>query len=208
VATYESVKARASRPATVVSLCLDGEALGEIRALERQLLEAPLPTSLERSPQSVLAEQIAAVQARAAESMVDFSLRAIRGPDWLPLWASRPVPGDGESAEEFNARWFPFVCQIVALSCVDPVMTAEQVADLVDDLPMDSWLELSEAAYDLNTNKVSVPFSAAVSALTSNSDATSRRPSESASPSASSVAKEPAKRRRTTAKRVKPPAAR
>jgi hypothetical protein len=205
--TFEEIKAKASRPATVVSLCLDGAALGEIRALERQLAEAPLPTNLgERNPATVIAEQIQAVQARVAESMVDFHLRAVRGVDWVPFWETRPTPAEGESAEEFNARWFPFVCQIVSLTCVDPVMTPEQVVELVDDLPMDSWLELSEAAWALNTNKVSVPFSAAVSALSQISGETSRRPSESGSRSPSSAARKPAKKPRTTAKTAKSPA--
>lgn len=193
----------------VVSLCLDGEALGEIRALERQLGDVPMPSNIgERNPATVIVEQIRAIQARVAESSADFHLRAIRGVDWLPFWAGRPTPDEGESSEAFNVRWFDFMCKMVALTCVDPAMTPEQVADLVDNLPMDSWVELSEAVWALNTNKVTVPFSAAVSALTSNSDATSRRPSESESPSASSGAPKPAKRRRTTTKAAKPPAAR
>lgn len=201
--TFEEVKARASRPATVVSLCLDGAALGEIKALERQLTDAPAASNLgERSPAAVIVEQIEAVQARARESMVDFHLRAIRGVDWIPFWELRPQPAEGESPVDFNGRWFTYVCQMVALTCVDPVMTPEQVAELVDTLPADSWTALYDEVWALNTNKVSVPFSAAASALTSPSGETPRRLPSSGSPSADSAATSPARRRRTTTKPV------
>lgn len=200
MAKFEDIKARASRPATVVSLCLDGEALGEIRELERQLGETYIPTSLEdRNPATEIVEQIKARQERAKESYVDFHLRAVRGPDWAPFWSGRPVVDEGESSEAFNVRWFDFVCRMVSLTCVDPVMTPEQVAELVDEMPADSWAELSEEVWALNTNKVTVPFSAAASAMSQNSGATSRRLSESASPSASSEEPKPTRRRRTTA---------
>lgn len=204
VRTYADIRGKASRPATVVPLCLDGAALGEIRALERQLANAPAQSSLaDRNPATAIVEQIEAIRARAAESNVDFHLRAIRGPDWLPFWASRPVAGDGESAQEFEVRWFAFMCQMVSLTVVDPVMTADEVAELVDDLPVDSWGELSDQVWNLNTNKVGVPFSAAAFALSQSSDETSKPPSDSGSPSASSGAAKPAKRPRTTTTKVK-----
>ncbi len=207
--TFEEIKARASRPATVVSLCLDGEALGEIRELEKQLDNAPVPTNLgEPSVAHQIREQIEAVQERCRESMVDFKLRAIRGPDWAPFWATRPIPDKDESSEEFGGRWFTFVCDLVSRSVVDPAMTPEQVAELADELPQDSWNELSDEAWTLNTNKVSVPFSAAVSALTSSSDEKPRRRPSTASPSADSEASPPAKRPRTTTPKAKSPAGR
>lgn len=187
--TFEEVKARASRPATAVALCLDGAALGEIRDLERRLAEAPLPGNLgERSQAAILREQIEQVQERARESEVDFKLRAIRGADWLPFWQTRPAREPDESEEAFNARWFVFVCDMLARTCVDPVMTPEQVAELADELPLDSWDRLCGAAWDLNTRKVTIPFSDAVSVLTQTSDETSRRQPSSASPSPASEA--------------------
>ncbi|MDP9145664.1 MAG: hypothetical protein M3N43_13410 [Actinomycetota bacterium] len=205
---FRDVLGKASRPTTVVSLCLDGEALGEIRALEHRIDEGYVPMSLaDRNPASDIVEQIEAIQERAKESYVDFHLRAVRGPDWAPFWSGRPVPGEGESSEAFNVRWFDFVCRMVSLTCVDPVMTPEQVAELVDEMPADSWGELSEEVWALNTNKVTVPFSAAASAQSQNSGATSRRLSDSGSPSASSGEPKPARKRRTTTKTAKPPAA-
>ncbi len=166
--TFEEVKAKASRPTQVVTLVLDGEALGDVQELERRLAEAPLPTSLaEQSPQSKYREQIEAAQQRAEESKVPFRLRALSGAEWMSFTAvSQPQKQPDETDDAFQGRWFAFVCEMVARTSVDPVMTPEQVHELVDHLPASSWDALAEAAWELNTRKVTVPFSAAASALT------------------------------------------
>ena len=167
MASYDDIRARASRPTTVVQLCLDGAALGEVQALERQLAAAPAPTSLgEQSLVSQLAEQITAVQDRAAASMVDIHLRAVPGRLWGPLWSRRPIRAADEDEASHAARWYDWVCELVSACAVDPAMTPGQVADLADDLPAASWDQLTEAAWELCTQRVSVPKSAVVSALT------------------------------------------
>lgn len=198
--TAEEVLARISLPTDVVRLCLDGAVVAQIRELERQILDASaVAVSLaERSPASVLAEQIEALREQMRGSEVAFRLRAIPARDWTPLYGASPIRKDGEAEDLWNARWFAWLAEVVSRTLVEPAMTPEQVGQLVDGLPASSWRTLSDAAWGLNTGEVSVPFSAAASALTRTSGETSRRPSGSESPTASGAAPSRPRRPRTS----------
>lgn len=188
--TFEEILAKASPSTGSVHLLVGGELVGEIRELERQLTNAKPPTSLgERNPATVIAEQIAALQERMRASEVEFKLQAMGGRAWDALKVLQPQREKEEDLEAYAGRFFDWSTIMVSRTCVDPVMTPEQVAQLVDRMPGSSWDELSNACWALNAGKVSVPFSAAVSALTSGSDETSRRPSSSASPPPGSAAR-------------------
>lgn len=183
-----------------VPLILGGQYLEEIRALERQLAAAQPPASLaDRNPATVIAEQIAELQSKMRGTEVEFRLRAMPGRQWDRFKFGQPARAKDEDADAFSDRFFGWMCRLVSLTCIDPVMTPEQVAELVDKMPGSSWDHLSEAAWAQNSGKVSVPFSAAAYALTSTSDEASRRPSNSASATPDSSAKSPPKRRRTSA---------
>lgn len=198
--TFDEILARVSLPRDSVSLCLDGAAMARIRELERQLQGAAvMPTSLaERSPASVIAEQIEQLREEMRGTEVEFELQAIPARDWTPIYAALPDRGKDESAETFSTRWFAWMAEMVSRTVVEPVMTVEQVGQLVDRLPAASWSLLSEAAWSLNTGKVAVPFSAAGYATTSASAETSKQPPESAVPTAGGAAASHPKRRRTS----------
>lgn len=197
--TFEEIKAKASPSETTVTLVLGGEYLERIRQLEAQIRDAPPPASLaERNPVTVLAEQIAELQEQMRESQVDFHLRSMPGRQWDRFKFYEPRRNKDEDDDTFAGRFFDWMCRLVSLTCVDPKMSPEQVAELVDLMPGSSWDLLSESAWGLNSGKVSVPFSAAAFAWTSGSDETSRRPSSSGSATPDSEAKSPPKRRRTS----------
>jgi hypothetical protein len=199
VATFEEVLKRASRPEDVVPLVLDGLVVAEIRELERQLADAPLPTNLgERSQASVIAERIEDARTRMRDSEVPFRLRALPGREWTPLYDARPTKGKDETDEAAQERWFGWLCRVVAETVYDPVMTPEQVAQLVDQLPASSWGELSDRCWSINTGAVSVPFCATASVLMARSAPTSKQPSGSASPTAGGGAAKPQRQRRTS----------
>lgn len=171
--SFDDIKKLASRPTTTVPLCLAGELVEEHAQLERQLAEAPEPTSLgDRSPKRVIAEQILAVQEQMREATVDFHLRAWPSRDWAVFFADRPERKENESATDWEPRWFAWQAEMVSRTCVDPQMDAEQVGELVDLLHFRAWTELATKAYVLNMGEVDVPNSEAASELTRDSEQT------------------------------------
>lgn len=166
--TFDEVIAGARRPETAVPLCLRGDLDAEWRELERQLPNASrVAANLgERSEASVLAEKMAALREQMLEAERVFRFRAMHPRVWSDFHATQPEKGKDEDLAEFKARWFAWVCKLVSDCAIDPVMTPEQVAELVDVLSGAQWDQLSNAAYGLNASRQAIPFSAAVSALT------------------------------------------
>lgn len=170
---FEAVKSRATLPTRTVSLCLAGELVEKITQLERRLAEAKPPTNLgEASPKRIIAEQIGAVQEQMRESTVDFHLRALGARKWAKFWASMPTRAENEAADVWDERIFPFYAEMVSLSCVDPVMSVEQVEELVEVLHSSAWNRLANGCLSLNMGEVDIPNSAAVSELIGTSEQT------------------------------------
>jgi hypothetical protein len=172
---FDEVRKRASRPTRTVPLYLDGEAVGELEELERQLESAPAPKNLGDGTRREIAERILEVQQRLEESLVTFKLMAlpVRGEDsWILLVERQPTRAEGESAEVWQGRIFPWYAEMVSRTVIDPAMSVEQVCELVDLLHQASWNTLAGACLDVNGRKVDVPNSAAASVLTSGSDET------------------------------------
>ncbi len=164
-------------PEDTVSLCLAANLLAEISDLQRQRAEAPPPSNLgERSPAAVLDERIAEVAERMKASTVDFKVRALGGREWVAFSATRPVPVKDEPDDVWQTRIFPWLAEMVSKTCVDPVMTADQVGELVDRLPAQSWALLQNACYTVNIGVVEAPNFAAVSSPTQTYDETSEPP--------------------------------
>jgi hypothetical protein len=199
VTSFEEILAKAAPPELVVPLVVGGDQLNRIRELERELANAGPPVSLgDRNPATVIGEQIAALQEEMRGTEVEFKLRAVVGREWGRLHAARPARTREESTDAFSDRLTAWLCVLVAKTCIEPVMTAEQVAQLAERLPGAAWEKLTDSAWALNYNEVSVPFSRAAYDWTANSAPTSRRPSEPESPTASSEASPARKPRRTS----------
>jgi len=173
VSDFDEIKKRASLPTKILPLCLAGEVMEEIDDLERQLAEAKPSENLEeRSPKLVIAEQIAEAQERMREATVDFHLRAMGARTWSAFYAGQPERRDGESGTEWDERIYPWYAELVSRSCTDPVMSVEQVAELVDLINGRSWAELTNTCFLLNAGKVDIPNSDAASALIRSSEQT------------------------------------
>jgi len=170
---FDEVKKLATLPTRTVSLCLAGELVEEIAQLELQLAEAKPPVSLgDASPKRLIAEQLAAVQDRMREATVDFYIRAMGSRVWSLFWAGMPTQGEKEPDAEWSDRVFPFYVDLVSRSCADPVMNAEQVAELADLLHHRAWSDLVTACLKLNMGEVNIPNSDAASELTQSFDQT------------------------------------
>jgi hypothetical protein len=173
VADFDTVKKLATLPTRTVSLCLAGELVDEIERLERELAAAKKPTSLGEMPAKlVIGEQIKALQEQMRESTAEFHLRAMGARRWTRFWGGLPARSEHETLAAWDERVFPFYAELVAKSCVDPEMTTAQVEELTELINGSAWNELALACIDLNSGAVDIPNSAAVSALTENSEQT------------------------------------
>jgi hypothetical protein len=168
--TFADVMARATPKQDTVSLCLAGHLVADLHDLQRQLAAAPkVGASLaERSPSVALTEQIETLLEQMRASTVVFRLQRIHPKEWAPFYATMPV-GKADDPT-FIDEWFAWTADLVARTCIEPVMTVDEVGQLVDTLNEAEWTELSDAAWRLNTGKVSVPFFAAASDQTQASE--------------------------------------
>lgn len=173
VSDFEAIKKKASLRTSVVSLCLAGEMVSEIAVLQREYEAAPKATNLGDSTRRELAERIAELQERMREATVDFHLRALPARVWTLFWASGPTRKENESAEDWDARSFPWYADMVSRTCIDPVMNVEQVGELVDLLHQSAWSELAVACMAVNTGgTIDVPNFDAASDLIPSSEQT------------------------------------
>lgn len=173
MATFDDIRKLASRRTITVPLCLAGELGDEYEQLEAQLADVKPATNLaDASPRRAIAEQLQAIREQMVEATVDFHLRAFSPRAWGIFWNSKPERADGESAEAWDGRIFPFWCELVSRSCVDPEMEPGQVAELAEELNSGSWTRLVNQCILLNHREVDVPNSVAASDLTGNSEQT------------------------------------
>lgn len=146
-----------------VTICVAGDLAGQYEALARDLAEAneQARTSLADGGQAVaIAQQMEQLREQMKAAEVTFTFRAIGHRRWSDLLAEHP-PREGRS-ERYNLATLPLA--IVQASCVDPAMTTEQAERLAEVLSDGAFSQLSEAAWDANTDEGRVPFSRAVSA--------------------------------------------
>jgi len=173
VTDFDAVKKLATLPTRTVSLCLAGELVEEAARLERQLAEVRPATNLgDASPRRAILEQVEDVRARMRESTVDFHLQAMRARPWALFYAGAPTRKEDESDEDWEPRNFAWQADLVSRTCVDPVMTVEQVGELVDLLHSLSWAQLVNGAAVVNMGGIDVPNFEAASELTGTSEQT------------------------------------
>ena len=176
------------RAEDVVPLCLRGdlnrqwqEAKAEFDRLGLEGATGRLGDGAERRR---VAQQMADIEAQMRSATVDFTLRALRRrrtpatpadeTTWIELFDNHP-PRKGEDGKlhphdtpGVNMATFPDA--LIRASVVDPVLSEQEWAQLLDDGVLNDAQadRLFEAAWRLNRNEISIPFSRAASiALTS-----------------------------------------
>ncbi|MEU7597277.1 hypothetical protein AB0B79_30235 [Streptomyces sp. NPDC039022] len=155
---------RARPRETTVTLYLAGDEAAEVERLEKELAAVSdtwQPDSLSsKPPGEKLAKQIAAARERLKKSAADFRLRALGRLAWSDLVAAHP-------SKNRDQAWDPetFPQALLAKCCIEPTMKPEQVADLFEVLNEGQRIELCQAAYDVNAEATSVPFSVSASSI-------------------------------------------
>jgi hypothetical protein len=182
------VIARAKLPEKTLSLCLRGDLQAEWEDLERQLKAEQDGTdddSLAGSPKvRELADRMGELGKEMAASEVVFRFRGLPAKKYSDLLLKNKAPEGEETAEGLN--WSTWPTALIAAAATDPVMTYEQVEELSQVVTARQWDDLYMAAVSTNTEKISVPFSYAASAIRANTGPSSKQPAPSVSPAAGS----------------------
>lgn len=121
------------------------------------------PDSLaQKNPAEAIVKKIAAARERMKKSETEFRFKALGDRAWSDLVAAHP-------SKNKNEAWDPetFPKALLSTCCVDPVMTPEQVVELFDVLNEGQRGELVQAAYDVNAEATSIPFSVSASGILS-----------------------------------------
>jgi hypothetical protein len=193
------VLARARKPEDSVTLCLRGDIVAEYEDLKRQLAGASeaVESLGDVSPAATIRQRMADLAGEMVSESVTFRLRAMPSKDWSDLFAvmpEPPKPAEGsedipdEAAAAFRDAWHNWVCTILAGTCYEPGMTTDEADQLAVALSKPQWDELTNAAYGLNTEKQTIPFSVAAFASPPATTPKSKRRTNSASRAASSSA--------------------
>ncbi|MFF2522231.1 hypothetical protein [Streptomyces liangshanensis] len=147
-----------------VFLCLAGDLIAEIDRLERDLSDQGStwrPESLASSnPAEKIAKKIKAVREQMKRAETEFRFQALGYKMWSDMIAAYPSKNE-------NERWDPetFPRALISACCVDPVMNGTQVAELFEVLNEAQRDELAQAAYDVNAEATSIPFSVSASGI-------------------------------------------
>jgi hypothetical protein len=146
-----------------VRICLAGDVAAEYDRLEAELSKTAQwqPQSMaEANPSAAIAEKMVAVQERMREAEVEFTFRALGAKAWSDLVAQHPSSKEGESFDPES-----LAPALVAACAVDPEMTPSDVTELFETLNVGQRQQLTEAAWHVNGEATSVPFSLHASAI-------------------------------------------
>lgn len=145
-----------------VTLCLAGDVAAEVDRLEAELRAVGQwqPGSIaDEDPRRELAERIQAAREKMRDAEVTFTFRALGARAWSDLVAQHPSQNKDEAWDAET-----LAPALVAASAIDPVMTREQVDELFEALNQAQRDELVGAAWSVNGEATSVPFSLLASA--------------------------------------------
>lgn len=184
----DDVIARAKLPEKTLPLCLRGDLQAEWEDLERQLKTEQDSTdddSLAGNPKVLeLADKMGALGKQMVASEVVFRFRGLDAKKYSDLLLKNKAP-EGEETPE-NLNWTTWPTALIAAAAIDPPMTYEKAEELSQKVTARQWDDLYTTAQAVNTDKISVPFSYAASAIRASTGPSSKQPAPGVSPGAGS----------------------
>ena len=161
---------KAKLPEKKVSVYLRGHLVSQIQDAERELATArdgwERTKLADADPAKPIAERIEALREEMKASEVVLTLRAIKPQRKSDLLAAHPP-------KDLRLRFDPdgFFPELVQACCVDPEFdSVEEVKQFFEEVGSAQADTVSDAAWSLVNDQVSVPFSVAASVLTQNSE--------------------------------------
>lgn len=160
---FADIKERFRAREKVVMVAMAGDLLAEHESLSEELdaaLAATRTSLADGTSTQQLAERIAQLEADIEDSRVPFRFRGLGRNTYKTLERAHPDPDGGA----WNVETFP--AALVAACSLDPVMSAEQVAELVDMVTEGEFGRLFQAAFAACNDANDVPFNGRASMVT------------------------------------------
>lgn len=176
-ASLSAITASATRAERSVTLCVAGHLNARYGVLEAQLQaatreRATLGSLAETDPRQVIAEEMEAIREQMREAEHTFTFRALPAKQWSDLMLEHK-PREN-TRELINLDTFPLPCvaaSLVRINGEDVDVSADDLAELWNDaLNQGQRDEMFSAAWEANTGRVSVPFSATASVILGRTD--------------------------------------
>lgn len=165
----KSIIAAARLPERTVSICVRGDLVADIEALEAEAAQvnADRVTNGRMSTKASarikeIASLIAAKQAEMNDHTLSLRVRALKPAEWREIVKRHPAPKDSGMIVDL----LPLMGEAIPASTVEPELDADDWATLNDTLPNAEMGKLIDAVWELNTQGVDVPKSRIVSAVT------------------------------------------
>jgi hypothetical protein len=147
---FAAIKANISRPRQSVKLCLRADLFAARDRLVRQIA-ATSGDSLAGGA-SELRVKLGDLEAQMEAATIEFIFEAVTRSTFADIEDANPSEREGPSAQ--------FMSALVAASLVEPDLTTEQVGELFENLSDGQVQVLEDAAWGVNRETGSVPFSA------------------------------------------------
>jgi hypothetical protein len=204
----ESIIGETEPAETAVTICVKGSLRAEYERLDAQLggITQAVTNLAGEGPGTAIVARMDELREQMREFERTFVLRAVTPRRaWRNVRARMPVKQEGQNEEDWADLYHPWVCEVVSKSAASPEMTPEQVERLADRLSDGDWSKLAAAAWSVNDDSSSIPFSVAASAITLTSGGKQRRQEISENPAHGSLAgsPDPSPSTSTTSKAVK-----
>ena len=181
--TGADVVARVKPTRMTVAVCVDGDLSAEIERLEAELAKVDTDTI---SGGRKLAKRIADLREQAVDSQVEFTFQSIGRTAWADLIAKHP-PDDKMLRLGLDHDPGTFLPEAIAVSCVEPELTVEDVEALAEKLNFSQFNLLRDACFVANTRSgLPGPLSSRASRVLQASNGSSEPPESGDSLAASS----------------------
>lgn len=159
----KEILAKAKPREHTVRICLAGDVAAEVERLEAELSAASgwqAESIADQHPGIEIAERIKDARERMTAAEVEFTFRALGAKAWSDLVAQHPGKTDDEAWDAET-----LAPALVAACAVDPAMTQPEVDELFEALNVGQRQQLIDAAWQVNGEATSVPFSLHASAI-------------------------------------------
>jgi hypothetical protein len=189
--TVDDLLAEIAPRETVARVLLRQELVAQHAELEKAMQEALQEDAREnRDPVGpVIAAKVMALESEMDALRRPFTFRAVGQRKWADLLAQHPPTKEQRKIDirlDNNPDTFP-VCAIAA-SCIDPVLTEDQVRQFEERLDLSQWSLLWTACLEANMGTVSSPKSVVAGAIARANAELEKLPKGSVSLAASSLA--------------------
>jgi hypothetical protein len=178
MSALSDVLAHAKRPERRVPVCLRGDLIAEIEALNDELLNFRTglnnqATLASKGDERKVAQRIQELQEEMRQATIEFRLQGLNRSEWAALVADHP-PTQEQAREGYVYNIETLPADLIRRCLMDPTPTDEEWAQLLDNITSGQFEGLAEVATTVSRTKVvDVPFSLAASATLQTSGETS-----------------------------------